>query len=239
MNAVYKKEIGAYFHTMHGYLFITGLLFCSGLLFSSYNIIGQNTDLKPVWYGFVYVMLILSPVLTMRLLAAEHSGQTDVFLMTSPVSSWSITIAKYFAAVSVFGIALCLSLLYPFLFCFLGTPSFAQILTGYLGVLLFGCLVISIGLFVSSLMKRPLSAGLSAFGIMLFIMLINSVLPWISNDLIKTLILRIAPLSNAAYFLNGFISIPSIIYFLTMTVLFLFLTARSLEHTKWSKGRQP
>ncbi len=238
MSAVYKKEMGTYFHTLPCYIFMSGVLLCGGLLFSSHNIIGQSTDLKPVWNGLLYMMLVVTPMLTMRLMAAERADKTDMLLFTVPVSSGAITMAKFFSALSVLAITMCLSLLYPFILFMLGAPWWAQVLTGYLGVFLFGMLIISVGLFVSILMKRPFAAGLSTLGVMLFIMLIDTVTPLIGNSLVQTLLLRSAPLSNAAYFINGFISIPSIVYFLSVTALFLVLTTRMMEHAKWSKGRR-
>ncbi len=238
MSAVYKKEMGAYFHTLPCYIFMSAVLLCGGLLFSSHNIIGQSADLKPVWNGLLHMMLVVTPVLTMRLMAAERADKTDMLLFTAPMSSWTLTAAKFLSALSVLAITMCLSLLYPLILFMLGAPWWAQILTGYLGIFLFGMLIISIGLFVSTLMKRPFAAGLSTLGIMLFIMLIDTVISLIGSSIVRTVVLRAAPLSNAAYFTNGFISIPSIVYFLSVTALFLVLTTRMMEHAKWSKGRR-
>lgn len=238
MSAIYKKEMITYFHTLPCYIFMSAFLLCGGLLFSSHNIIGQSTDLKPVWNGLLYMTLLAMPVLTMRLIAAERADKTDVLLFTVPVPSWKITAAKFFSALTVFTVTICFSLLYPLILFMLGEPWWAQILNGYFGVFLLGMLAVSIGLFMSALMKRSFAAGLSTLGVMLFIMLINTVIPLIGNSLIGTVMLRAAPLSNAAYFINGFISIPSIVYFLSVTALFLFLTTRMLEHAKWSKGRR-
>ncbi len=238
MSAVFKKEMGQYLHTMPGYLFASGFLLGGGLLFSSYNILGRSMDLKPVWHGLEYILLILVPVLTMRLLAGERSGKTDVLLMTAPVSVWAVTAAKFLAALCVFSSALFISLLYPLILCLYGSPSWGQILAGCLGLWLLGMAVIAVGLFVSSLMKRPLAALLSALGVMLFIMLLDSVISWLHAGFIKSVVLWAAPLSNGTYFLSGFLSVPSVIYFLSVTLLFLYLTTRSLEHAKWSKGRR-
>lgn len=238
MSAVYKKEMGQFLHTMPGYLFAAGFLLGGGLLFSTHNILGKSMDLKPLWHGLEYVLLVLAPVLTMRLLAGERASKTDMLLMTAPVSAWSVTAAKFFAALSVFSSVLFISLLYPLILCFYGPPAWGEILTGYLGIFLLGAAMIAIGLFVSSLMKRPLPALLSALGVMLFIMLIDSAASWLNAGFIKSLVLWAAPLSNEAYFVNGFINVPSIVYFISVTLLFLYLTMRSLEHAKWSKGRR-
>ncbi len=238
MSAVYKKEINQYLHTLPGCLFATAFLLGGGLLFSAQNILEDSMDLKPLWRGLEYILLILAPVLTMRLLAGERSAKTDMLLMTAPVSVWAVTAAKFLAALTVFSAALFLSLLYPLILCLYGSPSWAQIFTGYLGLWLLGMLVIAVGLFVSSLMKRPLAALLSALGVMLFIMLIDSAVSWLPAGFIKSVVLWAAPLSNATYFLSGFINMPSVIYFLSVTLLCLYLTTRSLEHAKWSKGRR-
>jgi ABC-2 type transport system permease protein len=161
-----------------------------------------------------------------------------VLLMSAPVSAWAVTAAKFFAALSVFTAALVISLLYPVILCLFGTPSWREVLAGYLGLFLFGMAVISVGLFVSSLMRRARAALLSVLGIMLFIMLIDSAVSWMEAGFIKSVVLWAAPLSNGAYFINGFLNLPSVVYFISVTALFLFLTMRSLEHAKWSKGRR-
>ncbi len=238
MSAIYKKEMRTYFHTLPCYIFMSAFALCGGLLFSAHNLIGQSADLKPVFSGLLYITLVAAPVLTMRLIAAERAEKTDVLLFTAPVSSWAVTAAKFFAALSVFVFTLCLSLIYPIILFILGEPWWAQILMGYLGVFLFGMLAVSIGLFVSALMKRPLGAGLSTLGVMLFIILIDTVIPIIGNGLVETVMRRTAPLSNAAYFINDFFSLPAVVYFVSATALFLFLTTRMMEHAKWAKGRR-
>ncbi len=238
MSTVYKKEMSQYICTLPGWIFAVGFLFSGGLLFSSYNILQKSMDLKPLWHGLEYVLLLLTPVLTMRLVAGERSNKTDMMLLTAPVSSWSVTAAKFLSALSVFAFVLLISLLYPLILSVNGTPAWAQILTGYLGLFLFGMSAIAIGMFVSSLMKRPLPALLSALGVMILIMLIDSAVSWLKAGVIKSVVLWAAPLSNGAYFLNGFLNIPSIVYFISVTLLFIVLTVRSLEHAKWSKGRR-
>lgn len=238
MSAVYKKELRQYLHTLPGYVFAAGFLLSGGLLFSSYNILGRSMELKPLWHGLEYVLLILTPVLTMRLLAGERSEKTDVLLITAPVSAGALTAAKFLAALSVHSCALLLSMMYPLILCLYGSPSWGQVLTGYLGLWLLGMLIIAVGLFISSLMKRPLHALLSALGVMLFIMLIDSATAWLNAGLVKSLVLWAAPLSNGTYLINGFLNVPSVVYFVSCTLLFLYLTVRSLEHAKWSKGRR-
>jgi len=238
MRAVYKKEMILFSHTMQAYLFMAGILLGGGLLFSYYNIIGKSMDLKPVWRGLLYIELVLVPVLTMRLMAGEHAGGTDLLLMTSPVSAWGVTMGKFLAALAVLASSLGLTLIYPLILCLFGSPSWARIAAGYCGVFLLGMLVISVGLFMSSLVKRPLSALLSTMGVALFVILADMAAAWFGNGVISTAASWVLPFCSAAYFTNGFLTVPAFVYFISITALFLYLTIRSIEHAKWSKGRR-
>lgn len=239
MIAVYKKELSLYVRTMQGYLFVSGFLLGGALLFTAHNVLGGSMDLKPVWHGMLYVLAALTPLLTMRLIAAERERRTDALLLSAPVTVGAVTAAKFFAALTVLAFSLCVSLLYPLILSLFGPPAWGRILTGLLGVLLFGALLIAAGLFVSSLLKRTAPALMATYGVMLLMLLVDSSTAWLKSGLFKTAALWAQPLSNAAYFIGGFINLPSIVYFLSLTALLLFLAARSIERLRWSRGRRP
>lgn len=238
MSAVYKKELGAYFNTLPGYIFLSGYLLICGLFFASHNIANQKTDFMPVLTAVSYAMLLLTPILTMRLFAAERQCKTDRLLVTAPVSTRAIVAAKYLSALTVFVTALAASLIMPAILSVLGTPSWAEIMTGYLGLALFGAALLAVGVFVSSLMKKNVTALLSTLAVTLIILLFDEMLPNVGSPaLVRTVMFKVAPLSHLWPFTQGFLSLSSIVYFISVTLLFLFLTVRMIEHRKWSKGR--
>ena len=237
MSAIYKKEMKVYLNTLPCYIFLSSFLLIGGLWFSSRNILDKETDFMPVINALSYAILILTPLLTMKLIATEHESKTDRLIITAPIKTRSIVMGKYFAALTVFFIALSITLLFPLLLSALGTPSWPGVFTGYLGLVLFGATLIAAGLFISSLMRKTLVAGFTTLAVMLFILLFDELLPHIVNPSAHMILSKLTPISNELYFMKGFISPAAILYFLSVTFMLLFMTVRMMEHRKWSKGR--
>ena len=104
MRAIWKRELQSYFFTPMGYIFIGIFLLISSVLFFL-SILRQHSGDLPTFIGQMsYLWMLLSPILTMRLLAEERQKRTDQLLLTSPVSLTGIVTGKYLAAVTVLGI---------------------------------------------------------------------------------------------------------------------------------------
>lgn len=236
MKAIYGREMKSYFNTMTGYIFMTIFLLVGGLFFSTTNIMGEIAKVTSVLDNLQYILLIITPVLTMRLLAEERKAKTDQMLLTAPISIKSIVAGKFFSALSVFFITIVISLIYPIILTILGTPSWGEIITGYLGLLFFGGALISIGIFISSLTSSQVTAAVATLGVMLCILLAETMIPQIGNEFIRTTLAKMTLSYNFYYFQKGILSLVSIIYFLSFIFLFLFLTARMVERRRWAKG---
>ena len=112
MKAVWKREMQGYFHTAAGYVYLCVFLTVSSVLFYL-AVLSQRSGDLPTFIGEMsYLWMLLSPVLTMRLLAEEKQKKTDQLLLTSPVSLPQIVLGKYLAAVTVLLMAAVLTLLY-------------------------------------------------------------------------------------------------------------------------------
>lgn len=183
MLAVYKKELKSYFTSMIGWVFIAFFLVLVGLYFMVYNLMNGYTDFSFVFQGIeMFFILLLVPVLTMRIIAEENRQKTDQLLYTSPVSITKIILGKYFALITLLGIAMLIVCVYPLILSGLvkeaatGTESvdFAIAYGSALGFFLLGSAYIAIGMFISSLTESQVIAAVASGVIMIFTYLMTS-----------------------------------------------------------------
>lgn len=183
MFAVYKKELRSYFTSMIGWVFIAFFLVLVGLYFMVYNLMNGYTDFSVVFQGVqMFFILLLVPVLTMRIIAEENRQKTDQLLYTSPISVTKIILGKYFALVTLFGIAMLVVCVYPLFMSGIvkgaatGMESvdFAIAYGSALGFFLLGAAYIAIGMFISSLTESQVIAAVASGVIMIFTYLMSS-----------------------------------------------------------------
>lgn len=183
MLAVYKKELRSYFTSMIGWIFIAFFLVLVGLYFMVYNLMNGYTDFSVVFQGIqMFFILLLVPVLTMRIIAEENRQKTDQLLYTAPVSVTKIILGKYFALITLFGIAMLIISTYPLILSGLvkevatgtETVDFAIAYGSAFGFFLLGSAYIAIGMFISSLTESQVIAAVASGVIMIFSYLMSS-----------------------------------------------------------------
>ena len=116
MNAIFKREFKSYFKGIMGYLFVGILLIFMGFFATAYNFQGFVPSVVSPVGNLLFIMVFLTPVLTMRIIAEERHSKTDQLLYSLPVSTTEVVLAKFFAMVCVFAIAVAVICVYPFLF---------------------------------------------------------------------------------------------------------------------------
>lgn len=251
MLAIYRKELGFFFHSIIAYVVLTIFLLLAGYFF--YNLVAyfnllsmqtmQNpylaqqlsiTDgiLQPLFGNISIVLLLILPLLTMRLLSEERKSGTAELLFTYPISDWDAILGKYFATLTVFGLMLACTLLYPLLLSGYADPEPGPLVSGYLGLFLLGMAFIAMGLFFSSLGENQIVAGILTFGFGLLFLIIGWVTPFVSPALAKV-INELSIIEHLDAFTKGVIDTNDIIYYFNFSVLFLFLTSRVLESNRW------
>ncbi|MFB3092532.1 MAG: ABC transporter permease, partial [Dehalococcoidia bacterium] len=121
----------------------------------------------------VFILPWLAPVLTMRLLAEEQKMGTIELLLTSPVRDWEVVLGKFIATMVFFLGALALTLWYVLMLAWRGNPEIGPLLSGYLGIILYGGAAISIGLLASSLTSNQIVAVVMGVGVLLLLTFID------------------------------------------------------------------
>jgi ABC-2 type transport system permease protein len=251
VSAVLRKELTTYFATPIFYVMGFFFLLVEGFLFffiyfnyfrtASFQV-AQNPQLaamldpfQVVFRSFFedlgFILLLLTPILTMRLLAEEKRAGTAELLFTYPIPDWGVIMGKFLAAFAVFATFLVFTVVYPVMFAFLTRIDWGQIATGYLGVFLLGGATLALGLFASSLTANQIIAAISAFALLLLFWLIGAPqeIGSAGGGLLGVLSLR-DHLPNLA---KGVIDTKDLLYYLCFAFFFLFLTKRQLESRRW------
>lgn len=214
------------------------LLAISGGIFSLVNVwLFKTTDTTFYFISVLCVFTVLIPLLTMKLFSEERKAKTEQILLTSPVSLFGIVFAKFLAAFSLFAatfIASC-AVNYLSLQQIAGkAPVFSQFAGNALGVLLIGAAFIAVGIFMSSLTENQVISAVTTFGVILAMLLLRVLADYITNTALRSVIKWFSVLDRFAYFTSGILSVPAIIYFISLCVVFLFLTARVYEMRRWN-----
>ncbi len=181
----------------------------------------------------IWFMMII-PIITMKSFSEEIHNKTDQGLLTYPIGVGTVVMAKFFAAMSVFAIAILGSLIPVVIMSFFSSPAWPQILGTVLGTLLYGAAMVSIGIFISSLTKSQIIAAMGTFGVSILLLLIDSMASSIHVTFLANLLGWISFTSRYQPFANGILNISSIVFFLSVTAVFTFLTARKVESKRWS-----
>ena len=231
--AITQKEFKSYLASPMAYV-VTGIfLVLTGVFFG----ISPSTYLETSIKGFLetssIVLLLLAAVLTMRLLAEERKMGTLELLLTAPVRDSEIILGKFLGSLGILTVMIALTLYYPLLLIIFGDPDMGPIGTGYLGLFLLGSTCLAVGLFASSLTSNQIVSAVVAGGILFglwFTGMAASYLPEALGEVIGFF-------SLSYYFpdfMRGVIDTRGIVYYLSITALFLFLAIRSLENSRWS-----
>jgi ABC-2 type transport system permease protein len=235
MKAITLREVQSYYNTMIGYIFTAICLLVGGVLFTSSNIQGGSASISGVIASMSYVLILIIPLLTMRLFAEEKKNKSDQLLLTAPVSVTQIVMGKFLAAVIVLLVTLVISLVFPIILVLFGDPYPPEIFLGYFGIVLLGCAFISIGLFISSLAENQLTAAVATMGILLLLWMLEGILPQISNPALNTVAGALSLYRQFETFQLGVLSLSAVVYFVSITFLFLFFTVRVIERRRWGK----
>lgn len=234
MFAIFKREVKSYFYSPIAYVLIGFYILLSSIFFLP-NLFGGYADFNSNLSSMGFILLFIVPILTMRSYAEDRKNGTEVLLMTSPVKLTGVVIGKYFAVLTVFLVMTAISLIYPLILSIYGNPPVAQTIGGYIGFILLGATFISIGVFASSLTENQIIAAVVTFVILLVIWLMDAISSMLGGFLSKVLN-WFSLMSRYNDFNLGILNLSPIVYYISFTIVFLFLTVRVIEKRRWSQG---
>lgn len=234
MFAIFKRELKSYFTSPLGYVFLAIFYAFSGLFFYIFSLSVGSTDISSVFLMMFIVLMVFVPLLTMRLLSEDKKQKTDQLILTAPVSLLSIVMGKFLAAYAIFAIGVAVMPVYGFVMSTFATVSWLPIWGNTVGLLLLGGIFVSIGLFISSLTENQMIAAIGGFFINLMILLMNTLKSALPNGFLQDVLSSISVYSRYSEITNGIFSLSSLIFFVSVIFIFLFLTVRVLEKRRWA-----
>lgn len=229
MSAIYKRELKSYMTGMYGIIFMSVLLLFTGFMVFTYNLLSRQADISISLYGSEIILILVVPVLCMRSMAEDKHNKTDMFLLSLPVNTFSIVIAKYLALITVYAIPTAVISIYPLILGMYGDVNYIGSYTSILGFFLLGAALIAICQFLSSLTESQVIAavlGIVAIMLLFFLDSIATMLPTghlfsFIAFVVLALILALAAYAAAK---NMILSIViAAVLIVPMSILYIFL----------------
>ena len=188
MLAVYKKELRSYLTSMVGYVFIAFILLILGIYFTAYNLQYGSPDFGVTLSSVTFLFLIITPVLTMRILAEEKKNRTDQILLTAHIAVWKVVLGKYLSMITIYLIPVAVSNLYPLIMGKYGAVSYPMAYTAVLGFFFLGCAQIAVGLFLSSVTESQIIAAVLTFGVLFCSFVMDGIAGFFSDTALTSML---------------------------------------------------
>lgn len=230
--AIASRELRSYFVSPLAYVIGALFLLVAGYLFALILITSREASLRGLFENLSVVFLLITPALTMRLLAEERSRGTIELLMTTPVRDIDIVLGKYLAVCLYLVFLLGLTLIFPAILAWVGKPDWMPIISGYLGVFFLGASFMAVGLMASSWTNNQVIAAVSTFAISLVIWLLPSTTS-IAGQQMGSVLEYLSVISHQANLGRGLIDTTDLVFYVSFIVACLFLTIRSVEVYRW------
>ncbi|MBR6558199.1 MAG: ABC transporter permease [Clostridia bacterium] len=238
MGAIYRREMRAYFTTPIGYVFMIVFLMLASSIFCLTTIqLGERSNLFMYFTILIFLLIIIIPILTMKSFSEEKKMRTEQLLLTSPISIAGMVAGKYFAAMTMYtGTLLVSALNFYTIFKFAAEgsdPNVASIVGNHIALILVGSVFIAIGIFISSLTENQLAAAIITVAVILVLLVSGFLADLIPFYPIRMVVKWISIFTRFSYFTYGIFDYSAVLYYLSISFLFLFLTGRVFDKRRW------
>ena len=249
MLAIAQRELNGYFSSPIAYVLIGFFALLFGWFFyvplayfeQQSMQMGMNPNqplninqmlIGPTLMNTTVIMLFLFPLITMRTYSEEKRSGTIELLLTSPITDVEIILGKFLGAMALYAAMLAITTIHIAILFIYGNPEWKPIATGYLGLLLMGGCFLSLGLFVSSLTRNQIVAGMVTFAVFLLFWVIN----WIATftgPTTQSVLNYLSITEHLNDFARGVLDTKHFVYYTTFIAFSLFLTVRSVDSERW------
>ena len=231
-GTIFQREIHSYFLSPIAYVVIAVFMVFSGYFFSVMLGISQETTLRYSLAYTQFILSILTPVITMRLLAEENKTGTIEPLMTAPITDFEVVFGKFLAAWALYNIMVVPTAFYIIFLAWVGNPDYGAITASYVGLILMGGLFVSIGLLISAVTKNQIVAAVIGIVALLILLVIGLASAGNEGWFYHTL-RYIGTYDHWETFTKGIIDTRDVIYYVSFTALLIFIAVRIVESRRW------
>lgn len=259
VKAIWKRDFLGYFRSPIGWVLLAIFTAISSIVFSM-NVLGAYSNISYELNFMQSLFFVLIPIMTMKSFAEERKNGTEVLLFTSPASTMQIVWGKYLAAFSLFLLMTATTLIHVLITVLLGGLIDAVLFGTYLAFILSGAIYIAIGVFISSLTENQIISAIVSVVIFVSFQLLSSIASMLGSmvtNLIQGLdrlefvsaqtesaigtavtnaVNWINPATRLSSFSMGIFDLTPLVFLLSFTLLFIYLTAQVLEKRRWSQS---
>lgn len=233
-----QREYNRYFSTPAAYLIAFFLLLIMGIIFYA-NLAFANLqqfapDMRDIFGTLIFLLVITTPAITMNLMSEEQRMGTIELLLTAPIRDWELVVGKWLGGFLFLLTVLAITLIYPLVLNYLVNPGLDMplLVSGYLGLMLFCASLVAIGVTISSMFSNQVASFFLTLAIFLGLWIIG-------------IFGQISPAGSEVFsyldfrshftesFLVGVIDMRDIVYYLSLTILPLFLGSVFTEARRW------
>ena len=243
MFSLYKKELHSFFFTPFAYVISALYMFLFtvfiGNLIADVHGSTLTFSFPDIFYNNIFYFVLIMPLLTMRAFADERKFGTEVLLHTSPLNVFHIVTAKFLAIVTVFVFMLACSAVFPIVTNMHGKIVISSLISVYIGFFLWGIMCITIGMLISSFTENSITAALLGEAVMLILMGIEAFgqSGFMSRfPKAQAFMTMFAAQPKFVFFARGLIRLSDIVFFISVSIVFLGWTMISLEKRRWNRG---
>ena len=188
--------------------------------------------IRPLILQISVVTLFVLPMITMRTYSEEKRSGTIELLLTAPLTDLEIILGKFLGALALYALMLLVTVPTITLLFWYGDPDWKPVVTSYLGLLLIGGSFISYGLFISSLTRNQIVAGVLTFCMLLMLLLVSWMQDFV-GPVGQSIISALAVFEHFEDFSKGVIDTKHLVYYASVITFGLFLTAKSVDSERW------
>lgn len=243
MFSLYKKELQSFFLSPFAYVLAALFMFVFSTSFV-YSISSMGTpplkfSFPNIFYNNFFYFIFLIPIMTMRSFADERRGNTEVLLMTSPLSIGKIVMAKFLSLATVFMFMMVLSLFFPIFTAFQGGVIWSSLICAYIGFYLWGLACIAVGMLLSALSENAIIAAVLGEIIMQGFLFLDT---FAASELVSAYpqigkFVNVFSLQHRfVYFSQGLFRFEDLVFFLSMTAVMIAWTIIAIEKRRCSRG---
>jgi ABC-2 type transport system permease protein len=236
-----RKELSAYFGSPMALIFVGAFLAVTLLTFFWVEtfFVRNIADVRLMFRWMPVLLLFLVAALTMRQWSEEQRAGTMEVLFTLPIGRVELVLGKFLAVMLLVALALGLTLFLPITVSILGPLDWGPVIGGYLAALLLASAYAAIGLFVSSRTDNQIVALILTvlLGGVFYVLGTGGVTSLV-GDRLAEILRAIGTGSRFESIERGVIDLRDLIYYLSLSAVFLALNVLSLDAKRWSKGSQ-
>ena len=241
MIAIFKRDLYSYFTTPIGYAYTAMFFALSSFVFCYFTLLaGADSSISSYFTAELLICAVMTPLLTMKTFSEDRKSGTEQLLLTAPVTLPGFVCAKFLACYAMFAITYIVSCLgLPVMFSHLSDYYLFQYnavtaLGGCIAILLVGAAFISIGLLVSSLTENQMISAVGTVTVLVFLLGIAFVNNYIGFAPLREVLRWLSIYTRFSGFTSGYFDFASLLYYLSFTVVCLFLTVRIYEKRRWN-----